>query len=42
MARWPRETRMTVFTYATIFVLFPLLSFLAYAYVQGWFSSSTP
>ena len=42
MARWPRQQRMTVFTYATIFLLFPLLSLLAYAYVQGWFSSASP
>ncbi len=42
MARWPHQKRMTVFTYASIFVLFPLLSFLAYAYVQGWFVSSSP
>jgi len=37
MARWPHEFRMTVFTYALIFIAFPLLSFLAYAWVQGWF-----
>ena len=42
MARWPHEKRMTVFTYLMVFILFPLFSFLAYAYVQGWFSSSTP
>ncbi len=37
MARWPLSRWTTVFTYGTIFVLFPLLSFLAYAWVQGWF-----
>jgi hypothetical protein len=38
MARWPRHAWTTVFTYGAIFVLFPLLAWLAYAYVQGWFS----
>ena len=42
MARWPHEKRMTVFTYLTIFILFPALSFIAYAYVQGWFSTGGP
>ncbi len=36
MARWPYSVWTTVFTYTTIFVLFPLLCFLAYAYVRGW------
>jgi hypothetical protein len=36
MARWPRSVRTTIFTYATVFVLFPALCWLAYAYVQGW------
>ena len=36
MARWPRQTWTTVLTYGAVFVLFPLLAFLAYAYVQGW------
>jgi len=35
MARWPRHVWTTVFTYATIFVLFPLLCLLAYAWVRG-------
>jgi hypothetical protein len=26
----------TLFTYGTMFVLFPVLCWLAYAYVQGW------
>jgi hypothetical protein len=36
MARWPRHVWTTIFTYGTVFVLFPLLSFLAYAWVRGW------
>jgi ABC-type Fe3+ transport system permease subunit len=36
MARWPRHFWTTLFTYGTIFLLFPLLSFLAYAFVRGW------
>jgi len=35
MARWPRNARTTIFTYAAIFVLFPLLSWLAWLWVQG-------
>jgi hypothetical protein len=26
----------TVFTYAAVFILFPLLAWLAYAWVRGW------
>ncbi len=37
MARWPRRTWTTLLTYAIIFVGFPLLCLLAYAWVQGWF-----
>ena len=37
MARWPRRVWTTIFTYAAIFILFPLLAFLAYAWVRGWF-----
>ncbi len=37
MARWPLSRWTTVFTYGTIFVLFPVLSLLAYAWVRGWF-----
>jgi hypothetical protein len=36
MARWPRHVWTTIFTYAVIFVGFPLLCLLAYAWVQGW------
>ncbi len=36
MARWPQRTWTTIFTYAAIFIGFPLLCLLAYAYVQGW------
>ena len=36
MARWPRHIWTTLFTYGTMFVLFPLLCWLAYAFVQGW------
>ncbi len=35
MARWPRRTWTTLFTYGTVFVLFPLLALLAYAFVNG-------
>jgi hypothetical protein len=36
MARWPRHAWTTIFTYATVFVLFPILCWLAYAWVRGW------
>ena len=36
MARWPRHVWTSIFTYATVFVLFPLLCWLAYAWVRGW------
>lgn len=39
MARWPRHTWTTIFTYGAIFILFPLLSWLAYGWVQGWFTA---
>jgi len=35
MARWPRHAWTTLFTYAAVFVLFPLLCWLAYAWVRG-------
>jgi hypothetical protein len=35
MARWPRHVWTTIFTYGTVFVLFPLLCWLAYAWVRG-------
>lgn len=38
MARWPRHIWTTLFTYGAIFILFPLLGWLAYAWVQGWLS----
>ena len=36
MARWPRQTWTTIYTYAVIFVLFPLCCVLAYGWVRGW------
>jgi hypothetical protein len=36
MARWPRHVWTTVFTYLAIFGGFPLLCWLAYAWVNGW------
>ena len=36
MARWPRHFWTTVFTYGVMFVLFPILCYLAYAWVRGW------
>jgi hypothetical protein len=36
MARWPRHVWTSIFTYGTVFVLFPLLCLLAYAWVSGW------
>lgn len=36
MARWPRHAWTTFFTYGAVFVLFPVLCWLAYAFVQGW------
>jgi hypothetical protein len=36
MARWPRNARTTIFTYLAVFLLFPILCWLAYAWVQGW------
>jgi hypothetical protein len=38
MARWPHKRWTTLFTYVAVFVLFPLLSMLAYGFVRGWFS----
>ena len=35
MARWPKHMWTTLFTYGAIFLLFPLLAWLAYAYVRG-------
>ena len=36
MARWPRHVWTSIFTYLTIFVLFPLLCLLAVAWVRRW------
>ena len=36
MARWPRHTWTTLYTYAIIFILFPLCCFVAYMWVHGW------
>ena len=36
MARWPRHVWTSIFTYGLIFIGFPLLCFLAYAWVQQW------
>jgi len=36
MARWPRHAWTSIFTYGTVFVMFPLLCLLAYAWVRGW------
>lgn len=35
MARWPRHYWTSIFTYGVIFVMFPVLCWLAYAWVQG-------
>ncbi len=36
MARWPHSKWTSVFTYSAIFLVFPILCFLAYAFVRGW------
>lgn len=36
MARWPRHVWTTLFTYLAVFLGFPLLCWLAYAWVRGW------
>jgi len=35
MARWPRHTWTSIFTYVVMFILFPLLCYLAYRWVRG-------
>jgi hypothetical protein len=35
MARWPKHLWTTLFTYGVIFVGFPLLAFLLWAWVRG-------
>lgn len=34
MARWPRHVWTTIFTYITIFVLFPIICLLAVLWVR--------
>mgnify|MGYP006908201839 CR=1 FL=1 len=36
MARWPRHVWTSLLTYGIIFLLFPALCLLAYAWVQQW------
>ncbi len=36
MARWPRHIWTSLFTYGVIFIAFPLLCLLTYAWVQQW------
>jgi len=36
MARWPRNFWTSLITYGVIFVMFPALCLLAYAWVQQW------
>ena len=36
MGRWPDNRRSNLIAFALIFVLFPLLAWLAYAWVRGW------
>lgn len=35
MARWPVNTRTTLFTYGAVFILFPLIAWLAWRWVRG-------
>lgn len=35
MARWPRHAWTTIYTYGIVFLLFPLLCWLAYRFVRG-------
>ncbi len=35
MARWPRRIWTTLYTYGTIFLVFPTMAYLAYAWVRG-------
>lgn len=35
MGRWPDNTRSTIITFVLIFVLFPLLCYLAWWFVAG-------
>ena len=36
MARWPRHVWTSLFTYGVVFVAFPVLCLLAYAWVRQW------
>lgn len=36
MARWPRQTWTTIYTYLLVLILFPLLCVAAYGWVRGW------
>lgn len=36
MARWPRHTWTTIYTYGIIFLAFPLICWLTYCWVRGW------
>lgn len=35
MARWPRRTWTTIYTYTATFLAFPALAYLAWAWVRG-------
>lgn len=35
MARWPKNVWTTIFTYATVLILFPILCWLLQAWVRG-------
>jgi hypothetical protein len=35
MARWPKHLWTTLFTYGVIFIGFPLIAFLLWAWVRG-------
>jgi hypothetical protein len=37
MARWPRNSKTTVATYAIVFLGFPLLCYLAWCFVRHGF-----
>lgn len=36
MARWPRHTWTTLYTYGLIMLGFPLICWLTYKFVRGW------
>lgn len=35
MARWPRNVWTSIYTYGVIFIMFPVLCWLAYRFVRG-------